>query len=94
MEDRWSYDPRSGVLDVWDSQDNRVQHFDRAGQEGYWYCAQGRLEEGYLTVYGNRPMCKKGQLNADLEPKEVRVEGKKRLEEYLGKDWRAWVEVS
>lgn len=67
---RWSYDPRTNELDVWDSNDGRISHYDRHGMDGYKYCAQGRLKELHsvkkgktkvldgisATIYGDRPM--------------------------------------
>lgn len=66
---RWSYDQRTKELDVWDDEGGRLDHYRRVGDDGYRYCAQGRIYPGrYNTIYGNRPM----ELNGDfvIDPDE------------------------
>lgn len=93
--DRWSYDPRTNKIDVWDSENNRIQHYDRTGQDGYVYCAQGRiLDDDEASIYGNRPI--KDEVETDyagiLSPDEIRVRGQKALEGILARKFE-WVEV-
>ena len=53
---RWSYDSRTGLLDVWDSKNGRISHFDRCGFNGYEFCAQGRVIEINQTVKGEEKL--------------------------------------
>lgn len=87
---RWSYDPRTKELDIWDSNDGRIGHYERHGQDGYVNCAQGRLHELHsvkkgktkvldsvsATIYGDRPFAK---LSEEEKAEEVREQGKRAL---------------
>lgn len=54
---RWSFDSRTDELDVWDSKNGTIQHYDRCGADGYVYCSQGRIYPNEaIYIYGNRPM--------------------------------------
>ena len=62
-EFRWSYDPRTGELEVWVVKDERPSHYEKFGEDGYRFCAQGRIyaddEKGAtLQFYTTRPLCK------------------------------------
>lgn len=47
---RWSYDPDSEDLKVWEVENGTPSHFDMTGTQGQFYCAQGRI---YLTINGD-----------------------------------------
>ena len=90
MEDiRWSYDPRTKELDVWDSEQGRIGHYERHGEEGYRNCAQGRLykinnekrklDSIHASMYSDRPFAFGDQ---EKWAAEVRLEAQKALEAY------------
>ena len=74
---RWSYDTRTDELDVWDSENNRIQHFDRCGFEGYEYCFQGRIYADEVWIYRDRPI--RDELNID----DNREKAKAAVEQYI-----------
>lgn len=76
----WSFDPRTDKLDVWDSNEGREGHFQRTGNEGYIFCAQGRLYPGrYGLIYNNRPYKDTDDHKAD----DVRAEGLARMKAHM-----------
>lgn len=83
MIDRWSYDPRTDELDVWDSENNRIQHYHRCGEDGYLNCSQGRLLGAtVVSIYGNRPYAFSEE--EKYYSRNIREAAKKKVEEYLG----------
>jgi len=77
---RWSFDSRTEELEVWDSQGGRVQHFDKCGAEGYFYCSQGRIYvDDTIYIYGNRPM----RDGNGVKPEELKKKAKEAVIQYL-----------
>jgi hypothetical protein len=52
---RWSYNPETKELDVWDSLDGRIGHYERTGQKGFKTNVAGRINGTRGLIYGNRP---------------------------------------
>lgn len=95
---RWSFDSRTSELDVWDSEDGRIQHLDRHGREGFLYAAQGRIYPNFETnsalcmIYGNRPYSR----DDGSEHDQLRQTAKEAVNYYLdayGVEDREWVEI-
>ncbi len=90
---RWSYDPRTDELDVWDPQDDRIGHFERTGYDGYEFCAQGRITESFKTIYGDRPYSRARP--PDVHAVECREVGKEFVDAFENGKYAdlPWLEV-
>jgi hypothetical protein len=89
---RWSYNPLTQELDVWDSQDGSIGHFQRTGYEGLTGCAQGRVsiitDDAIMAViYGNRPMSWDKPIRpgdySEEEADAIRDDAKRALENHV-----------
>jgi hypothetical protein len=70
---RWSYNPETKTLDVWDSEDGRIGHYERTGQEGFKTNVAGRISGTRGLIYGNRPFALDNKPIRDYNAEEVQA---------------------
>ena len=78
---RWSFDARTEELEVWDSENGKIQHYDKCGAEGYFNCSQGRIYlNDAIFIYGNRPTPTK---DSGINAEQLKRKAKEAVIQYL-----------